>query len=235
MDLANKRILITGASDSIGKVLAIQLAKLGTHLVLLGRNTEKLGTTKVEAEKAGAGSVSTFAFDLADSQALVTNCERIVNEHPDTAVVVNNAGVWVKRDQLDTVSLEQIEETMMVNLTAQIKLTRLLLPNLRKQTEAAIINVSSRSGVLAQAGQAVYSASKWGMKGFTDVLAEDLKETNIKVAGVYQGKTATQIHAKAGEVLPLGNAIDPTALADVIVFMLSQPKNCWLNEVRVTN
>ncbi len=235
MDLNNKKILITGASDGIGKVLAVQLAKLGTQLVLFGRNSEKLEASKMEAEKAGASSVATFAFDLADTQALVANCERIVNEHPDIAVVVNNAGVWVKRDQLDTVSLEQIDETMMVNLTAQIKLTKLLLPNLRQQPEAAIVNVSSRSGVLGQAGQAVYSASKWGMKGFTDVLAEDLKESNIKVAGIYQGKTATQIHAKAGEKLDLENAIDPTALAEVIVFMLAQPKNCWLNEVRVTS
>ena len=126
-----------------------------------------------------------------------------------------------------------VDDVISTNLTALIHVTRLVIPILRKQKEAAIINVSSKSGVTAQAGQSVYSASKWGVRGFTEVLKIDLKNTGIKVAGVYQSGINTKMFEKTGEKVPSEKFTNPVDLAEVIVYILSQPEKIWLHEVRV--
>ena len=112
-------------------------------------------------------------------------------------------------------------------------MTKYMLPTLKKQDEAAIINISSKSGVTVQPGQSVYSATNWGVTGFSKVLKEDLGKTNITVATVHQGGTNTNLFKKTGEHLVQDEFINPSDLAGVVVFMLSQPKNIWIHDVRV--
>lgn len=112
-------------------------------------------------------------------------------------------------------------------------LTRHILPSMRAQDEAVILNVASKSGVLAQAGQSVCSAMKYGVRGFTDVLKEDESESGVRVAGLYQSGTNTGMFAKAGEDVPNHIFTEPDDLADVVVLMLSRPPKLWMHEVRV--
>ena len=112
-------------------------------------------------------------------------------------------------------------------------MTRAFLPGLRDRPEAAILNVVSKSGVLAQAGQSVYTATKYGMRGFTDVLKEDEMQSGVRVAGLYQSGTNTGMFAKAGEDVPNHIFTEPDDLADVVVFMLSRPAKLWMHDVRV--
>lgn len=88
---------------------------------------------------------------------------------------------------VDQVSESFIDEVIQTNLLGLIHTTRFVLPHLRANHQGAIINIVSKSGLVAQAGQSVYTASKYGVHGFTEVLKLDLKGTAIKVAGVYQG------------------------------------------------
>ena len=104
---------------------------------------------------------------------------------------------------------------------------------MRDREGSAIINVISKSGIMVQAGQTVYTASKYGMKGFTDVLRIDTKEDPIHVAGVYQSGTNTKMFAKAGEEFSTERFTEPNDLADVVVFMLTRPSKIWLNEIHV--
>ncbi len=92
----------------------------------------------------------------------------------DIRGVINNAGIWQKKNQLDSIRQEEILSVINTNLTGLILLTRGLLPIIRKCNNPFVINISSRSGDSAQAGQSVYSATKYGVKGFTEVLREDL-------------------------------------------------------------
>jgi short-subunit dehydrogenase len=238
MELKNKKILITGASDGIGKATALRLAKENTYLILLGRDKEKLEQIKEECIKQGALETTTYAFDLADADDLETKAEKIKKQHKDINVLLNIAGIWQKTGELDTLTHTQIDYILNTNLNGLIKLTNTLLPNLRVQHEAAIINISSRSGYSAQSGQSVYTASKYGVKGFTEVLYQDLKDTNVRVAGVYQGGTNTQMFNKAGDIKTeekLKTFIPTEELAEVIIFMLTRGNNCWLPEIKVEN
>lgn len=143
-----------------------------------------------------------------------------------------------KKQQLDKVSDEEIINVISTNLTGMILLTQKILPLLRKSPNSFIINISSRSGYSAQSGQSVYSASKYGVRGFTEVLREDLKDTNIRVSGIYQGGTNTQMFNKAGESFSndlLSTFIPTTGIANVIIFLIKLPKGIWLPEIRIEN
>ncbi len=236
MKLSAKTILITGASDGIGKATALRLAKEKTSLILLGRNEKALRDVKSACEKNGAISATKYTFDLADTNSATAHLEKIKTNHQELSAILNVAGVWQKLGDLDLFNHKQIENIINTNLTGLINLTNTLLPLLRTQKEAAIINISSRSGYSAQAGQSIYSASKYGVRGFTEVLYQDLKDTHIRVAGVYQGGTNTQMFMKAGDDFgeeKLKTFIPPEELAEVIAFMLSRTNRVWLPEVRV--
>jgi len=217
MDLQNKVVIITGASDGIGKQIALTLAKKGTKLALIARNQEKLDATVLQALELGAADAKAYSCDISILEKLETTLETVVADYGVVDVLINNAGIWQKMMPIDEVTGEQADAIIMTNMSAVIHSTRVLLPYLRKQDEAAIINVSSKSGVTFQGGQSVYTATKHGVRGFTDVLKEDLKETNVRVAGVYQAGTNTSMFANTGETMPIEKFTDPADLANVII------------------
>lgn len=226
-----KTILITGASDGIGKNIALKLSKQNNKLILFGRNTDKLNLVKKACEKNGS-SVEIYTFDLTDFNKLNEIVDTITsNQNID--VLINNAGVWHKAGDLTSLTEDKIHEVINTNLTSHILLTKQLLPHIRNRSGTAIINIISKSGTIAQLGQTVYTASKYGMKGFTDVLREDTKEEPIRIAGVYQSGTNTGMFKKSGEDFSSDKFTEPSDLADVIVFMLTRPEKIWLNEVHI--
>lgn len=235
MQLAGKTIVITGASDGIGREIALNLANKGVRVILLARDEQKLQTVQSEIH-AQQGQAEYIVCDLAQVERVRAATAEIVERFPDVSGLVNNAGVWQKLGQLDEISDEVIEAVLQTNLRGLILLTKYLLPTLKQATEAAILNVSSRSGHSAQPGQSVYTASKWGVRGFTKVLHTDLADTSVRVGGIYQGGTNTSMFHKAGETWPaekLQTFIPANELAEVVAFMLSRPKQVWLTEVRV--
>ena len=226
-----KTILITGASDGIGKSIATKLSKQKERLILFGRNEAKLEAVKHTCEANGS-KVEAYAFDLTDNDKRRSVVDEIMSKQK-VDVLINNAGIWHKVGDITTLSEEKIAEIINVNLTSQILLTRQLLDQMRDRKGTAIVNIASKSGLVAQAGQSAYTASKYGIKGFTDVLREDTKEEPVRIAGVYQAGTNTGLFAKAGDDFPVEKFTNPDDLADVVVFMLTRPDKIWLNEVHV--
>ena len=233
MQLKGKTAIVTGGSDGIGRHIVLKLATEGCRLAILGRNAERLDHVVAEALAAGAKEARAYAFDLTDSAALDATATAILADFDTIDILINNAGIWHKAGPLDSISPNLLVATVQTNLTALMQLTRHMLPHLRTRGEAAILNIASKSGVIAQVGQSVYSATKYGVRGFTDVLKEDEAETGVRVAGLYQSGTNTQMFAKAGEEVPNQIFTEPEDLADVVVFMLSRPPKIWLHEVRV--
>lgn len=134
---------------------------------------------------------------------------------------------------VDQIPATVVEKVIHTNLIALIHTTRLALPLLRQRPEAAIINVISKSGVVAQVGQAVYTASKYGARGFTEVLKAELQDTNIHVTGIYQGGVHTSMFAKAGENFPTEDFMEPEDLAQIIVDILKLPPKIWVHDIRI--
>ncbi len=233
MNLKNKIIIITGSSDGIGKQIALRLAKENSKLALLARDKKRLDEVSKEARKLGAVDVKNYACDIRQTDKLESTIKSIISDFGTVDILINNAGIWQKLMPVDQIPEDIVDNVIKTNLTALIHTTRLLLPTLRTRNEAAIINITSKSGVVAQEGQSVYTASKYGVHGFTEVLKADLKDTNIKVAGVYQSGTNTKMFEKTGEDFPTEKFTNPSDLADIIAYMLTRPDKIWLHDIRV--
>ncbi len=228
-----RKIIITGASEGIGRAIALKLASADNNLCLLARNKENLDAVAAEIESAG-GTVNVVEVDIGDHSSIPAAVTSAVELLGGLDVLINNAGVWQKMSQLDEIDDSVIQSILQVNLTGSIMMTRHSLPHIRKSSAPAIINIISKSGVTAQDGQSIYTASKWGLKGFTDVLRNDLKADQIRVGAIYQSGTATEMFAKTSEEVPKEKFTEPDDLAAVVAFMLNQPDKIWLNEVHVT-
>lgn len=233
MDLKNKVVVVTGASDGIGKEIALKLASSGCSLALLGRDVARLNSVADKCTGFGATGVKTYAFDIRSHAETKDFVENLRKDFEGISVLINNAGVWHLPQPLENIGEEKAMEVLETNLSGLIRLTALVMPTLKKQKSAAIINISSRSGKIAPEGQSVYAASKWGVTGFTEVLKVDLKGTGVRVAGVYQGKTRTDIFKKADDPRDTSNGIDPKDLAEVIVFMLTRPEHTWIHDINI--
>lgn len=233
MVLKDRVAVITGASDGLGKEFAFALAKEKVKLGLISRNEEKLGEVKKEALSLGSPEVIIFSCDITETKKVVEVLGDIYSHFGRIDILINNAGIWQKMALAEEVDDEVIDQVIATNLTAQIHVTRAILPIMKGQKEGAIINVISKSGVVPQEGQAVYSASKYGLRGFTEVVELELKGSGVRVAGLYQGGVETQMFAKAGDKVALDGFIKAKDLAKVIVFALSQPENTWLSHIRV--
>jgi short-subunit dehydrogenase len=225
-----KTILITGASDGIGKSIAIKFSEQKESLILFGRDENKLQAVK-EACQSNGSKVESYAFDLNDNSAR----ERVVNEilqSHSIDTLINNAGIWHKSAELADLSAEKIQEVITTNLTSQILLTKGFIGGMLDR-ETAIINIVSSAGLQGKAGRTAYAASKFGIRGFTEALREETKKYPIRIGAVYQAGTSTQMFAKAGDDMPLEKYTNPDDLADVVVFMLTRPPKIWLSDVRV--
>jgi len=233
MNLTGKRVIVTGGSDGIGRHICLKLADQGCAIAIVGRNQARLDAVVAECKARGAAKARAYAADLTDAAAIEQTAAAMLDDFGGMDILINNAGIWHKAGPLDSIDADMLVATVQTNLTALMQLTRHVLPVLRQQEEAAILNVASKSGVVAQAGQSVYSATKYGVRGFTDVLKVDEAETGVRVAGLYQSGTNTGMFAKADEDVPNHIFTEPDDLADVVVFMLSRPPKLWMHEVRV--
>lgn len=234
MDLKNKVAVVTGASDGIGRHVALKLAKEGVSLALIARNEERLKQVKEECIRLGSPKVEHFVCDISKRDEVKETVVKVISSFNSVDILLNIAGVWQKLNLLENISDEEIENVLDIDLKGMVYMTKYLVKHFKEEgKEAIVLNVSSRSGVTAQEGQNIYTAAKWGVTGFTESLKTDLKDTKIRVATVFQGGTNTEMFNKTGEHFNQDKFIKPEDLADVIVFMLSRPPQIWLHDVRV--
>ncbi len=233
MNLTNKIVVITWSSDWIWKEIALRVAKEKAIVICIARNLEKLEKVCEQALKNWASDARSYSCDIGDTKKLEETVQKIIEDFWTIDVLINNAWVRQKLSPLESIDESTIEKVIQVNLLWLIHCTRLFLPTLQSRTEAAIINVSSKSWVTAQAWQSVYTASKWWVRWFTEVLKNDLNWSNVRIAWIYQSGTNTQMFNKTWEDFPIEKFTDPADLADVVAYMLTLPKKIWLHDVRV--
>ncbi len=177
--------LVTGASQGIGRAIALALAGAGYQVALAARNEEKLAQVKAEIEAAG-GIAESFAMDLANETSIRTGAKAVLERFGTVHVLVNNAGIT--RDGLALrMKAADFEEVLRSNLTGSFLLTQALLSPMMKARWGRIVNITSVVGETGAAGQANYAASKAGMIGLTKALAREFASRGITVNAVAPG------------------------------------------------
>jgi short-subunit dehydrogenase len=189
--------VLTGAASGIGRATARELSARGSNLVLLDRDAAGLEAVAAELRAARPDrAVSTYVVDLADRDAALAVATQVRDAHPHVHLLVNNAGVALD-GRLDQVSLEDIEWVLAINLHAVILMTHTLLPSLVSTSGAHVANLSSLFGIIGPPGQAAYVASKFGVRGFSDSLRQELAPHGVGVTAVHPGGIATAIATSA--------------------------------------
>jgi 3-oxoacyl-[acyl-carrier protein] reductase len=187
--LDGKTALVTGASQGIGEAIARRLAAQGARLVLAARNEEKLAALAGEVEAAG-GRAFALALDVSRPEKVAERLKTLPEELAAVDVLVNNAGITAD-NLLARMSLEEWETVLRTNLTGAYALTRELVRGMMRRRWGRVISISSVVGLMGNAGQANYAASKAGLIGFSKSLARELGSRNITVNVVAPGYIET--------------------------------------------
>ena len=191
----NKRVWITGASDGIGKELAIQLADKGAKIVLTARNKEKLEAVK--ASLKGEGHLI-YPMDLLKTEAIPEAVTALLGQVGEIDVLVNNAGISQRSLTKDT-SIEVDRKMMELDFFAVVILTKSLLPHMLKRQSGQFVTISSVAGIIGVPMRSAYCSAKHAVKGFMGCLRAESHSDNIEVIVVTPGSIKTNISVNALE------------------------------------
>ena len=198
INLKGKVVLITGASSGFGEDAAHLFAAEGVSVVLAARRVDRM-QAQVKRIQAKGGEAMATPVDVTNHADIQNMVKSVLENYGQIDILFNNAG-FGRLDWLE--NLEQtrdIETQIAVNLTGLIEVTHAVLPHMLERNSGHIINMSSVAGWLAAPTYSVYSATKFGVRGFTDALRREVKHRGIHVSGIYPGPAATEFGEHTGQ------------------------------------
>ncbi len=224
--LDKKVALVTGAGRGIGRAIAIALGKAGCTVYLTARTAPELISVQQEI-LAAKGEARIIQADLTrddDLHSLVQACGAV-------DFLINNAG-WGKRASVVRSRVDDWDQTFRVNLRAPMILAKEFLPAMIKKGEGAVINIGSVSGKSGEANGAAYSASKFGLIGFTQSLFEEVREHGIKVAVILPGFVDTPMIPPVKH-LDRSKMIQADDVAEAVLYVLNAPATACPVEITI--
>lgn len=219
MKLKGKTALITGGGKGIGKGIAEAYLKEGASVVICGRNELVLRAERDELSKLG--DIDYIAADISDKDDVKRLATEIGEKWNRLDILVNNASILGVRAPIMEYPEDVWEEVIHINLNAQFFVTKALLPLLNKSENSSIINVSSSVGRKGKKEWGAYAASKFGVEALTQVLADELASTNIRVNSVNPGGTRTDMRAGAYPDEDPMTLPSPEDISPVFVYLAS--------------
>ena len=224
--LAGKLALVTGAGRGIGRAIAVALARAGCEVCITARSLEQLVTVQSEIHALG-GNAKVIHADLTrddDLHSLVEACGAV-------DFLINNAG-WGKRALVVHSRIDDWDQTLRLNLRAPMILAKELVPAMIKKGEGAVINIGSVSGKSGEANAAAYSASKFGLIGFSQSLYEEVREHGIKVAVILPGFVDTPMIPPVKH-LDRSKMIQADDVSQAVLYVLAAPPTACPVEITI--
>jgi 3-oxoacyl-[acyl-carrier protein] reductase len=228
MRFENQTAIVTGAGRGIGHAIAVRLASEGARVACVSRTEGNAKKTADEIKARRSNAAKAYAVDVADHAAVQKVGAQILEDFGKIDILVNNAGV--RRDGLSMrMSVEDWDTVINTNLRGAFNFTQSIVRAMIKQRSGRIINISSVIGLIGNAGQTNYAASKAGLIGFTKSLARELASRNITVNAVAPGFIGTdmtntlseEIQKSLQEKIPLKRVGSPDDVAAVVAFLAS--------------
>lgn len=230
--VGNLRAVIVGATGGVGSAVARELTGDNVSLTLVARSAEPLVELAAELRNSGA-EVQVVATDLRDDEELEAAASEIRTSSGGLDLLVHAAGVFA-RERIEDGSLETLDELFRVNFRARFLLTRELLP-LLEERGGMVAFVNSTAAFRAGAELSVYAASMRANRALADSLRDEVNPAGVRVLTIYLGRTATgmqeKVHALEGRRYEPERFIQPSTVAQTLVFALSMPRDAEMTEM----
>ena len=239
MTLSKKTVIITGASQGLGKILAEKLVKEEAAIALVARSKEKLQQLQQAINNAG-GKAEAFICDITDLSQVEKTVTEIIKKFKTIDILINNAGVWTDND-LEKTNPQKRQEAFDTNALGTIQFTQTVLPHLLKNKTGHILNVISTSGIEDTTARdnkywQTYGATKWAVTGFTNALRDSLTNKNIKVTGFFPGGFDSNLYetAERNDAHNQPWMMKTEDVADIVLFALTRPSDVQIEKIVVT-
>lgn len=226
MSLSGKTALVTGASRGIGRAIALRLAADGANVAVIYAGSADKAETVCEEIRAMGAEAKAYRCDVASAEAVKETVKAVTAELGKIDILVNNAGIT--RDSLVlSMKDEDYDAVLDTNLKGAFNMIRACYSGFIRKKSGRIINISSVSGIMGNAGQANYSASKAGLIGLTKSVARELASRNVTCNAVAPGFIQTDMTENIGEdntlrsMIPLGRMGKPEDIAAAVAFLAS--------------
>ncbi len=225
--MQDKKVLITGAARGIGQSIALRFAEEGAELALCDLQAEWLEDTRAAAEELGA-KVACYSVDVSDFEAVKNAVKQIGRDLGAVDVLVNNAGI-TKDGFMMRMSEQDWDAVLDVNLKGSFAFTKAVTRLMMKQRSGSIVNIASIIGLIGNAGQCNYAASKGGMIAMTKSVAKEMASRNIRANAVAPGFIQTAMTEALPEenrdamqkLIPLARLGQPRDVANAVLFLAS--------------
>ncbi len=227
MEFKGKTSLVTGASQGIGETIALELSKGGAEVLMLDVQKEKVEDAAEKIRQRG-GKAAAYYADVSNMEQISEVVKRMIQNHEQIHHVVNNAGI-TRDNLLMRMKEEEWDSVLAVNLKGVFNISKAVIRHMMGKRYGRIVNVSSVVGLMGNAGQANYSASKAGVIGFTKSLAREVASRGITVNAVAPGYIATamtknlpeDVKIKFEDIIPMKKFGQPEDVANAVRFLLS--------------
>lgn len=232
MNLKDEVILITGASEGLGKALALRLAKEKAKLALLARSEKRLAKVKKSLVSTGC-QCEYFLCDVSDKTQVNNAVRGVIKKFKTINILINNAGIWYE-GQTEEHPAEKVKDLFAINTIGTIYVTQAVLPVMKKKKRGQILNVISVAGIEPSGTWGIYTASKYAVHGFTNSLKEELQSAGIKVIGFYPSGMDTSLFVTAGFSKKKESwMMKKEDVAEIIAFILKRPDDVVMDHVEV--
>ena len=225
--IKERKVLVTGSSDGIGRSITLLLLKSGAKVIGLARNHSKFNPETKNYIK--------YKTDFSNEEILLNTIAKIIKDHKDLDCLVSNAG-FGKFGTLETFSTKEINDFIFTNLTSHMILTNKILPHLKKIRKGNIIFIGSESALKGGKNGSLYSAAKFGLRGFSQSIREESCSKNIHVSLINPGMVRTSFFNNL-DFMPgedKSNAIEPDDIGKIIIDILSTRNGSVIEEINLS-